>query len=79
MKAVKERKAFKKHAIDILEDRAKSHLLIEILNGLESNNPNVALPALHALSKVWVGKRLIKKFLKNSILLIFILFRSDKT
>jgi hypothetical protein len=55
MKSIKIGKEFKKHAIAILEDRAKSHLLVEILSGLESKSQEVALSALHALSKVLVG------------------------
>lgn len=56
MKAIKAGKEFKKHANVILEDRAKSHLLVEILSALDSQSPGVSLAALHALSKVLVGK-----------------------
>lgn len=54
MKSVETNRDFKKKANSVLEDRTKSHLIVEIIAGLESTA--TILPSLHATSKVLVGE-----------------------
>ena len=57
MKSIEASRDFKKKASSVLEDRTKSHLIVELLEGLEPTTPNTILPALHAVSKVIIGKK----------------------
>jgi hypothetical protein len=54
MKSIEASRDFKKKANLILDDRTKRQLIVELLAGLDS--ANTVLPALHAVSKVIIGK-----------------------
>ena len=60
MKSIEASRDLKKKANAILEDRTKSQLIVELLEGLESTS--TVLPALHAVSKVIIGKNNKIKF-----------------